>query len=151
MMTQLIELGLQPTTVFALRYSTIHSFVCTMLILECLFPPFISALQGPGQVKSLPGSLPSFHVPRTLKNIISPVAMEEWLLVWGNSARDYSMLSTEKGQLAAVQRVLGASGCCKVGLPPLPLNYPSPCKAEAVLGVAQSQKGSEGPSQTLVQ
>lgn len=120
MMTQLIELGLQPTTVFALRYSTIHAFVCIMLILECLFPPFISALQGPGQV-------------------------------WGNSARDYSMLSTEKGQLAAVQRVLGASGCCKVRLPPLPLNYPSPCKAETVLGVAQSQKGSEGPSQILGQ
>lgn len=145
MMTQLMELGLQPTTVFALRNFTIHAFVCSMLILECLFPPFISALQGSGQVKSLPWRLPSFHVPRTPKNIISLMAMRSGFWCGAVVPGTAAVLSTEKGQLVAVQWVLGASGCCEVGQ-----TTPAHAKQKLCWGWLSPKKGREGPSQTLV-
>lgn len=89
-MTEMVELGFQPTTVFALRHYTIHAFIYTLLILECLYkcPSIYTCPSGTsaGDASSLKPSLIS--CPQKPRGYDISDGYKEWLLAWGNNSGD---------------------------------------------------------------
>ena len=163
MMTQLMEPRLQPSTVFVLTHTTTQAYVYTMLSLECSFLHLHQPLGiRLGEVSSVKHSLISLS--QNPKGYELSYGYEEWLLMWGNSARDYKSVEYRKGTAArwaqaAAWRPMGcqcrAEPGRQVGGTAMP--QPAPAAAEQKLTppaldpkAAQSGSGCRGPFQTLV-